>query len=255
MRSSAPRLRYGLAALEDVGTSVAETDRGHQRHVEVELLLVQGAGGDDRVGQGVPQVWRRVGVHAGEVGQPLGVGTDLRHLRIQVGEDLVAVNDRLAEPISRPLDGLHCGGQRLVELDRIHLLRDGHHGLEQRVELGGHRRHPDHVCRADALQHRFVRRRECDVLVAEHLRGPDVRLDVRRIEVMYFGLTSSVTLAAGSPSASISSTSATLPITTPLYVTLDPESMTSPARGAIRVSCVFGANLPLNWKYSSVKAP
>ena len=99
-------------------------------------LSVRGRG--DGVLQCVEQVGRAVGVHVGEVGEPLVVLTDPRHQRVDVGQDRVAVLDGLAEPLAQPVERLCGGGQRLVELDRVHLLRDRHDGLEQRVELRGH---------------------------------------------------------------------------------------------------------------------
>ena len=79
---------------------------------------------------------------------------DLGHLRVDVGQDLVAVDDRLAEPITEPAERFRGGGQRLVQLDRVDLLSHIHHRLEQRVELGGHRRHVDHIFGRDALRGR-----------------------------------------------------------------------------------------------------
>ena len=100
IRSSAPRDQVRAAALEDVAAGVAESDRGHQRLIEVALLLVEGARGGHRVLQAVEQVRRRVGVHVGQVGEQLDVAADLRHLRVDLGQDLVAVDDRLPEPVA-----------------------------------------------------------------------------------------------------------------------------------------------------------
>ena len=63
------------------------------------------------------------------------------------GKNLIAVGDRFAEVAAQPIQGLRRGGQRRVQLDRIHLLRDRGDRLEQRVELGGHRAHIDHIVR------------------------------------------------------------------------------------------------------------
>ena len=48
------------------------------------------------------------------------------------------------------------------------------------------------------------------------------------------------------PSRSTVEMPATLPISTPLNVTLEPGSTTSPARGETTVSCVRDANVPRN---------
>ena len=86
----------------------------------------------------------------------------------------------LPEPVAQPVQRLRRRGQGLVQLDRIHLLGHRHHGLEQCVELGGHRRHIDHVGTANPFGRRIFRRRECDILVAEHGRRLDVGHDIGR---------------------------------------------------------------------------
>jgi hypothetical protein len=58
---------------------------------------------------------------------------------------------------------------------------------------------------------------------------------------------SKVIFALGVAPTSISSRRATLPISTPLKVTFEPGSNTSPARGEIIVSGVVDVNSPRNW--------
>ena len=65
-----------------------------------------------------------VGVDLGEVREPAVVVCDLLHLRIQVAEDLIAVLQRFTEPVAQPGERLGGRGQRLVQLDGIHLLGD-----------------------------------------------------------------------------------------------------------------------------------
>jgi hypothetical protein len=95
------------------------------------------------------------------------------------------------------LERLGRRGQRLVQLDRVDLLGDVDHGLEQRVELGGHLRHVDHVGAADPLLRRILRRRERHVLVAEHGGRGDVGVDVLRDQVDVLGLDLEQDLGAG----------------------------------------------------------
>ena len=74
-----------------------------------------------RVLQAVEQVRRRVRVRLTEVGQQLVVLPDLRHLRVDVGQDLVAVNDRLTEPVTESVERFRGGRQCLIQLDRVDL--------------------------------------------------------------------------------------------------------------------------------------
>ena len=98
------------------------------------------------------------------------------------------MDDRLAEPVTEPVERFRGGGQGLVQLDRVDLLSHIHHRLEQRVELGGHRRHVDHIFCCDALRGWVFRRRERDVLVAEHRGGGDIGDDVLRDVLEVLGI-------------------------------------------------------------------
>ena len=66
----------------------------------------------------------------------------------------------------------------------------------------------------------------------------------------YLGATSSNSLALGVPATSTSSTAATRPIGTPLKVTFEPGSITSPARLDSIVSVVFAVKSPRNCPYT-----
>ena len=86
------------------------------------VLLVERARSGDGVLEAVEQVGRGVAVDVGEISHALDGVVDPGHLRIQVGQDLVAVCNRLAEAVTQPVEGLRRGGQRLVQLDRVDLL-------------------------------------------------------------------------------------------------------------------------------------
>ena len=92
------------------------------------------------------------------------------------------MDDRLSEPIAQPAQRLRRSRKRLVELDRIDLLRDRHQRLEQRIEFGGHRRRLNDVTGGDPPD-RVFRRRERHILVAEHRRRLDFGIDVLRDQV------------------------------------------------------------------------
>ena len=169
--------------LEHVGTGVAESGRREQRSVQVALLLVEGAGGGHRVVQEAPEVGAGLGVDVSQVRQLLDVGTQLRHLRVDVVEDHVAVADRLPELGAQAVECLGGRREREVQLDRVHLLRDRGQRLEQGVELGRHVGGVDDVRAGDTGLGRVLRTGERDVLVAEHRAGLDLGVDIGRDQI------------------------------------------------------------------------
>ena len=84
-------------------------------------MLVKGACGGDRVLKAGEKVWCRIRVLIAHVGQPLEVVTDLGHLRIEIGQDVVAVEDGLPELLTQPVQRLRRCGQGLIQLYWINL--------------------------------------------------------------------------------------------------------------------------------------
>ena len=74
------------------------------------MLLVERARSGDGVLEAVEQVGRGVAVDVGEISHALDGVVDPGHLRIQVGQDRVAVCNRLAEAITQPVKGLRGRG-------------------------------------------------------------------------------------------------------------------------------------------------
>ncbi|MGY4650800.1 hypothetical protein ACVWWN_004596 [Mycobacterium sp. URHB0021] len=63
-------------------------------------MFAQRVRGRRRVLQAVQQGRRRGGVHVREVGQQVVVAIDLGYARIEVGENLVTVDDRLTKRLA-----------------------------------------------------------------------------------------------------------------------------------------------------------